>query len=495
MRKTVIIMLTICLPALLLSACGGAGNPAEPAQGEEIVIQAEEEAEAASPAGESTPVVEPAAAEPEKPAREDWEAYLALLQQQREQINAYSWQKGYYGYGTQTEEQIPRPVAFSDVYGDETPEMIYVSLDPSIPGGVCTKLNIVTSENGRVRSLYTRNWDVMAGGGFYYALFRLQGEERLYAYTSTGDESWTTGYCCFESSGEELTLAYLLEHSVHPDYTAQTYGNAVHEYTRSGQEIPEGEYESAVRELESRTCEVLMLSKNGGDFAQAYAAENGCPAMTCDEAIAWLQGMIGSAAPGEAAPAAVPAWSAAYREIVLQKVFLSSGDPDRGYGDLENGPAVITFALHDLNGDGIPELLIFNGFNGRDLRANYVFSFDGTNVVYCGFAPADCYGVQGVPGLFSRVTSSGFYLEDQYAGVYSEVSYLDAVGMSDFFVTRERIQVLGTAVGSGETVEIFRTDNAALLNASRGEPCYDRTMTWQELNQQGWEALAAPFYG
>ena len=67
--------------------------------------------------------------------------------------------------------------------------------------------------------------------------------------------------------------------------------------------------------------------------------------------------------------------------------------------------------------------------------------------------------------------------------------------MSDFFVTRERIQVLGTAVGSGETVEIFRTDNAALLNASQGEPCFDRTMTWQELNQQGWEALAAPFYG
>ena len=117
------------------------------------MIQAEGEAEATSPAGESSPAAEPAAAAPEKPAREDWEAYLALLLQQREQINAYSWQKGYYGYGTQTEEQIARPVVFSDVYGDETPELIYVSLDPSIPGGVCTKLNIVTSENGRVRTL------------------------------------------------------------------------------------------------------------------------------------------------------------------------------------------------------------------------------------------------------------------------------------------------------------------------------------------------------
>lgn len=186
-----------------------------------------------------------------------------------------------------------------------------------------------------------------------------------------------------------------------------------------------------------------------------------------------------------------PAWSAAYRDFVLNKQFLVYGDSTAGYGELENGAAVVSFALHDMNGDGTPELLIFNGFNGRDLQANYVFTYTGSGIAYCGTTLAAAYAVDGYPGLFAAVTKSGWYLDEPFAGQYDEVTYLDHYSLNETLVTKESVSVSGLPAASSERVLISRTADEVLYQASQAEPRYLSVMTWSELNSRGWESFLA----
>ena len=188
-------------------------------------------------------------------------------------------------------------------------------------------------------------------------------------------------------------------------------------------------------------------------------------------------------------------WSTAYRDFVLNKKFLNYGDSTLGYGELENGAALITFALHDMNSDTVPELIIFNGFNGRDLQANYVFTYTGTEVVFCGKTLASAYAVDGYPGLFSSVTSSGFYLEEQYTGQFAEVTYLDYHALYGNVVTKESVSVTGLPISSSGRLVISRTANDTLYEAGQRPPQSLPGITWQELNSKGWDAFIRQYSG
>ena len=190
-----------------------------------------------------------------------------------------------------------------------------------------------------------------------------------------------------------------------------------------------------------------------------------------------------------------PDWSAAYQNYVLNRKFLNYGDSTLGYGDLESGPALITFALHDMNGDAVPELIIFNGFNGRDLQANYVFTYTGTEVAYCGKTLAAAYAVDDYPGLFSSMTSTGSYLEEQYTGQYAEITYLDYHSLYGTTVTKESVSVTGLPISSSGRIIISRTANDAVYEAGQRAPHYLATVTWQELNTEGWDSFVRRYSG
>ena len=60
-----------------------------------------------------------------------------------------------------------------------------------------------------------------------------------------------------------------------------------------------------------------------------------------------------------------------------------------------------------MNDDDTPELPDLHGFNGRDLRGYYVFTYDGDNVIYCGSTLTDSYIAPSYPGMFSSVGMTG----------------------------------------------------------------------------------------
>ena len=184
-------------------------------------------------------------------------------------------------------------------------------------------------------------------------------------------------------------------------------------------------------------------------------------------------------------------WQGAYQDFIFSQRFLQEGDQSRGYGDLYEGLAVITFSLYNMNEDNVPELIIFNGFNGRDLRQNYIFTYDNGQVVYCGNTLAEAYGTAGYPGLFSTVTMTGAYLDAEYAGTYRGVTYLNYSSVVEGEVKTERICVTGNPVDGGETNIISKTEDSALYTASQNTPEKLKTITMAELESQGWDALEA----
>lgn len=194
-------------------------------------------------------------------------------------------------------------------------------------------------------------------------------------------------------------------------------------------------------------------------------------------------------------PAGYDNWSEAYENFVLGHFFVNDGD-SRGYGNLYGECDVVSFCLYDMDGDDTPELIVFNGFEGRDLRADYIFSYDGTKVCYCGDILSEFYCVSDYPGIFSTVFMSGYYMDDEYIDKYSGVTYLNHSTLEQYTVVTNRVEITGDWLdGYGKAV-IFKTDDMELYNASQ-QTQYDnfRFMTLTEIEEQGWEAFLRMYYG
>lgn len=187
-------------------------------------------------------------------------------------------------------------------------------------------------------------------------------------------------------------------------------------------------------------------------------------------------------------------WSGAYEDFVLGHFFVNNGD-SRGYGNLYGEYDVVSFSLYDIDGNDTPELLIFNGFEGRDLRADYIFSYDGTKIVYCGSILPECYGVPDYPGLFATVFMSGFYMDEEYDGKYIGVTYLNHSTLESYSVVTDRVEITGELPdGNGREV-IFKTDDTETYNAGRQTQHNSlRFMTLAEIEAQGWETFLKVCY-
>ncbi len=447
-----------------------------------------------------------------------YSAYLDLLESKRDAVDRYNWQRRFYGAFEGAGDLTSRPVVLCDVYGDELPELIY--LDASNASGTLygytARLNVLTVENGKLRTLYTNShWDAEAqpGGRSEYYLYQLKGDKTLYVFTTGGDSYLYRTYSALQPADGWLAESEKYYYKSSFDVSAGgqvTYKTICRKDGKT--DIPEDEYDRAVSAIRSDTASILMFSTYTNNFEKDFVEANGCPALTCDQAIAFLKEKISQYAPLDETPeepdlsrygihytdpsGGVPAddrsyqdWSGAYHSFVTEKQFLESGDPSLGYSDLDAKYSDVRFALRDINNDNTPELLICNGFNGRDLRAEYVFTFSGGRVIYCGKTSADTYAVKGYPGLFTGVMQSGWYLDPIYQERYLDVTILSHITLNNNMLERERVSLTGTLPDTWEKETIYQTDNAELLAASQKEPYNYPSLSWSELTDLGWDSF------
>ena len=120
-------------------------------------------------------------------------SYLAHLEEKEEAISSYVWQySGQYteDAGEEAEQKEGKTVLLWDIFGDDTPELLYIEGNSGKEDGRVSQadLQVYSFTGGRLEPLCTMDsLDVFAGGGVNYTLFQIQGEKTLYLYREEYD--------------------------------------------------------------------------------------------------------------------------------------------------------------------------------------------------------------------------------------------------------------------------------------------------------------------
>nr|WP_325194093.1 sigma-70 family RNA polymerase sigma factor [uncultured Oscillibacter sp.] len=134
---------------------------------------------------------------------EAYAAYLTALDSYAEMIDMYARWYEEINYAIY-------PVAFADVYGDETPEMIFVEADETYPWSE-SYLTILTYQGGQVSTLMRESWDFYAGSMLTYTLFQSADGKTLYADTGYSTSQQVTERYVFSESAGALTMEQVKE--------------------------------------------------------------------------------------------------------------------------------------------------------------------------------------------------------------------------------------------------------------------------------------------
>ena len=123
-------------------------------------------------------------------------AYVGVLEEQRDLIETYvSWYDGIRDLS---------PVALADVWGDGTPELLFVASDPDLPWSQSV-LTIVTCQNGQAVTILQEDWDFFAGSGLRYTVF-LAEDGTLWADASYSTSHLVEDPRIFTENADGLTM-------------------------------------------------------------------------------------------------------------------------------------------------------------------------------------------------------------------------------------------------------------------------------------------------
>ena len=331
--------------------------------------------------------------------------YLSLLRDQAASIQNYTWQR----------DGVPSAIALCDIFGDETPELIYITAeDLSV-----TTLHIATCQNGAVRELYAGQWAVQAGGDYSYVLFQCQGGRTLYAFTSHGDEAWSDRILTFTETDGALTAEVLLEEFTRP---SEDYSQILTRYTLAGGQVDESTFRTAWDAAEASISQVLIRSEaiySFQDLSWLPGSDLPSASMTWSEAVELLQNGADSASKAEAV---------SFADFAEVSFYFSSGAGAWATDLTIHSDGTFEGSFHDSDmsgGDGYVATVYYSDFHGTfsglQRVSDTVWRFDLAELVYdmdgeayieddILWAPSEAYGIEG--GSVFEVYAPGTALAD-----------------------------------------------------------------------------------
>ena len=203
-------------------------------------------------------------------------SYLAHLEEKGEAISSYVWQYG----GQETEEvgeeaehKEGKTVLLWDIFGDDTPELLYIEGNSGKEDGRVSQadLQVYSLVGGKLEPLCTMDsLDVFAGGGVNYTLFQIQGEKTLYLYRE-------------EYDGQMLERLYRLNNGILPlsfeEVASHSYepfgGEDMGEFTLHGKEATDQEYKALWEGLKNQSRILLSNGKNSKFEEESQATVDG----------------------------------------------------------------------------------------------------------------------------------------------------------------------------------------------------------------------------
>lgn len=212
----------------------------------------------------------------EPPYSDAYRAFSEVLSNSESQIRAYDWQY---------KDDPPHPVAFADVMGDDTPEMIFVySRDDN------ARLRVVTYNGVRAveaidYSLADNNKN-MRGRMF---LSQIDGELYLFTLTAPGVAKFETAYRFADNGDYALEIKEVVRYSPRTDLQNSEYGQS----RINGSVVSSSEAKDAYYSLAEQTEALLMSSSdsNGNSYPRTVgldAEHYPNHSKTFDEAVSFL---------------------------------------------------------------------------------------------------------------------------------------------------------------------------------------------------------------
>ncbi len=263
----------------------------------------------ASPSPETTPAPKPTEAPTPEPTEvpdgvrfaDAYAAYLQYIQGKKASIDMYFFQKGFQWqehffpnyeqvFGKKpdpmTEENTPRPIAFADIWGDETPELILFDTIGEYEYAI-SRLCVLTCLDGRLHTLYEAEWDGW-GSEKSYTLFKTAESKNMYCVWENGDGYILEVLLAFEpAEGDRLVSREICSHEWSDEYPTDFPEVFLGE---NSERISKELYDEITNGIYETRTETLIYGSPIVERweAQAFISLNDCIAMTSDEAIAWL---------------------------------------------------------------------------------------------------------------------------------------------------------------------------------------------------------------
>lgn len=215
-------------------------------------------------------------------------SYLAHLEEKGEAISSYVWQYGGQeeeGTGENKENKEGKTVLLWDIFGDDTPELLYIEGNSGKEDGRVSQadLQLYSFTGGKLEPLCTMDsLDVFAGGGVNYTLFQIQGEKTLYLYREEYDGQMMERLYRLNNGSLPLSFEEIASHSYEAfggedagEEAGENVGESVGEtavegssgqYMLHGKEVKEQDYLTLWEGLKKKQSRILLSNGKNSKF-------------------------------------------------------------------------------------------------------------------------------------------------------------------------------------------------------------------------------------
>ena len=218
-------------------------------------------------------------------------SYLAHLEEKGEAISSYVWQYGGQeteDAGEEAEHKEGKTVLLWDIFGDDTPELLYIEGNNGKEDGRVSQadLQVFSFTGGKLEPLCTMDsLDVFAGGGVNYTLFQIQGEKTLYLYREEYDGQMLERLYRLNNGSLPLSFEEIASHSYEAfggedvsEDVGEEAGENVEEsagetagegYMLHGKEVKEQDYLTLWEGLKKKQSRILLSNGKNSKFEES----------------------------------------------------------------------------------------------------------------------------------------------------------------------------------------------------------------------------------
>ena len=217
-------------------------------------------------------------------------AYLTLLKEKQKDIEAYTWQAYEEDKDGAPISVETKGIAVADVYGDSTPELLFIDAEENNGEGTAIRANlhIYSFQDGKPVELAKKeNLDYQVGGGAVYNIFLTEKDKRLYLEQIDFDAKETDVLYLLPTSGnfplewdKQASYSYDPEKGLENDETSPQRSDE--EFILYDKPVEKADYYAFKKRIEEKNPKSL-ISNLGGEEKKETSA------LSYSEAISFLE--------------------------------------------------------------------------------------------------------------------------------------------------------------------------------------------------------------